>query len=92
MTLREMLTDAERITHDLVDHLDKNFIPRSRQLAQLVAPTESESFVGDIADITVRNHASKLVDSEDFTEQLYEKLAKYCHSIDGSASRILNED
>jgi hypothetical protein len=91
MTLREMFSHAERISRDLVDHLERNLLPRSRQLARLVRPTETESFPADVEDVTVRSHVARLIESEDFTDQVYGRLADFCEAIDASASRIVDD-
>jgi hypothetical protein len=89
MTLREMFTDAERLTRDLIEHLDQGFSPRAHQLLRLVRPTETEAFSSNIEDVTVRGHSARLLESEDFAEEIYGKLARYCTTIDENVSRIV---
>ena len=91
LTLREMFSDAERITQKLIEHLDQGFLPKVRHLERLVRPTDTEAFAGDVLDVTVRNHADRVLESEVFTNQFVEELTDYCSEIDRSASRIVDE-
>lgn len=85
LTLREMFTDVERLTRELVEHLEQGFLPKSQALLRIV-PEGSEQ--DDIADVTVRSHAARLLESGDFAEQLYEKVSGYCAAIDREVTRI----
>lgn len=49
-------------------------------------PSESEA---QVTDRTVREHASELISSERFTEQIYERISRYLVSIDGELTRII---
>ncbi len=91
LTLREMFKDAERLTRDLVEHLDQGFFPKAHQLQRLVRPTDTEAYDSRVEDVTVRNHVLRVLESEDYTEQRYEKLQQYYHAIDNVASRIVDE-
>ena len=42
MTLREMLTEAERLTRELGEHLDQSFIPKCHELSRLLRPINGE--------------------------------------------------
>ena len=92
LTLREMFTSSERLSRDVIDHLDQGFIPKVQQLIRLVRPTDAHPYPPDIEDVTVRTHSARVLENEDFTDQLYEKLEKYCIAIDNVVSRILNEE
>jgi len=91
MTLREMFTDAERLTQKLIEHLDRGFLHQVGQLERLVRPTDTEAFASDVEDVSVRNLASRVLETEVFTDQISEELAEYCSAIDRSASRIVDE-
>ncbi len=91
LTLREMFKDAERLTRDLIEHLDQGFHPKAHQLHRLVRPTDTEAFDARVEDVTVRNHVLRVLESEEYTEKLYEKLQQYYLAIDKVASRIVDE-
>lgn len=91
-TLREMFTEAERLTRELIEHLDQGFLPKSHELARLVRPINGEPpGLNDLEDVTVRTQAGRLLESEAFTEQVYASLDQYSRAIDASVTRILTE-
>jgi hypothetical protein len=92
LTLREMFTEAERLTRELIEHLDQGFLPKSHELARLVRPINGEPpGLNDLEDVTVRTQAARLLESEAFTEQVYAGLDEYSRAIDASVTRILTE-
>jgi hypothetical protein len=92
MTLREMLIEAERLTRELAEHLDQAFIPNCHELARLVRPINGEPpDVRALEDITVRTQAARILESESFTETIFEKLSEYCRAIDVAVSRATSE-
>ncbi len=91
-TLREMFVEAERLTRELIEHLDQGFLPKSHELARLVRPINGEPpGLNDLEDVTVRTQAARLLESDTFTDRVYESLNEYCLAIDASTSRILTE-
>ena len=92
MTLREMLSDAERLTRELTEHLDQAFIPKCHELARLVRPINGEPpDIRALEDVTVRTQAARILEAEVFTESVFEKLAAYCQAIDTAVHRIMSE-
>ena len=88
MTLREMLADAEQLTRELIEHLDQNFVPKAHALRKLVRPIVGSSVNEEVEDISVRDTAIRVLKSEEFTEELCEKISQYCAAIDDAVSRI----
>lgn len=86
--LRDICKEAERLTRELVDHLENNLLPRTRELHDLVHPDSPFDATGPVragpavADITVRNQAASLLESQRFTEELFLKTSQYLRSID----------
>lgn len=92
LTLREMFIDSERLSRELIEHLDRGFLPRTHDLARLVRPVNGEPpDIDKVKDVTVRTHAASLLESEIFTEQVFEKINKYCAAIDSTVARIVSE-
>ncbi len=92
LTLREMFVDAERITRELLEHLDQGFLPKTHELARLLRPIHGEPpGLNVLEDITVRTQAHRLLESEAFTDEVFIRLGEYCRAIDESVSRILTE-
>jgi hypothetical protein len=88
LTLRELFKDAERLTRELTEHIDQGFIPKSQALTRLVSPSPGDPEYDQIEDLTVRNQVVEVLKSEDFTNQLHEKLAKYYTAIERNVARI----
>jgi hypothetical protein len=88
LTLRELFNSAERLTRELIEHLEQGFLFKSRSLARLVAATPGEPEYEQIEDLTIRNQVDDLLKSEDFTEQLYRRLEQYYRAIDENVTRI----
>lgn len=92
LTLRELFTAAERQSRELVTHLDLNFIPKVDTLAKLVRPPKNPEDLSRIADVTVRNQAAQVIDSEKYTAQLYGQLEDYVRAIDSAVNAIIEAD
>lgn len=87
--LRDLCKEAERITRELVDHLEKHLIPRTQELHELVLPDSPKAHSGQhIENITVRNSVSVLLESQAFSEELFEKANQYFNAIDRTLLEI----
>lgn len=89
LTLREKLTEAERVTRELIEHLDRGFIPKAHELRRVVRPHYEGPDGTPVQDVTVRNHAARVLESDQFTEKLYEKLDRYFAAIATEVSQIV---
>jgi hypothetical protein len=91
LTLREMLVNAERFTRELTDHLDQAFIPKCHELARLVRPINGEPpDVNALEDVTVRTQAARILETDQFTETVFENLSRYCQAIDEAVNKIVS--
>ncbi len=80
--LRDLCKEAERMTRELIDHLERNQIPKTRELLNLVRPDSPLAPEGQIVqDITVRTSAARLIESQDFAAELFEKVSEYFSAI-----------
>lgn len=91
LTLRELFTHSERLIRELIEHLDQDFLPRAHHLRRLTRMNKSDPDLDKVEDVTVRTHAARVLESENFANQLYEKVVEYVTAIDSSVSRIVNE-
>jgi len=92
MTLREMLTETERLTRELCEHLDQSFIPKCHELSRLVRPINGEPpDLRALEDVTVRTQAARILETETFTESIFQKLTEYCTAIDAAMVKITSE-
>ncbi|HBN78010.1 hypothetical protein [Rubinisphaera italica] len=86
MTLREKLTEADRLMRELVDHLDNGFIPKARNLSRTIQ--EHGSNTESLSDMSVRQHAAEIIDDHRFSERLYQKIGALLVAIDGDVTLI----
>lgn len=92
LPLRDVCKEAERLTRELVDHLENNLIPRTRELHELVKPDSAfDTSEGSVKDVTVRNQAANLLESQEFTEQLFVKTRQYFETIDQSVGNMFSQ-
>ena len=90
MTLREMFSDSERLTSELIEHLELGFIPINDKLIRMVRPVPEGIEKRRVEDISIRNQATELLKSEDFAQELFEKLDAYLAAIDQSVNKIID--
>ncbi len=86
MTLREKLSEAERLLREMIDHLDNGFIPKARTLGQLLQEHGCDQ--ASLSDISVRQQAAELIDNNRFAEHLQEKLSHLLTAIDRDVTEI----
>ena len=91
LPLRDLFIEAERLSRELSDHLDQGFLPKSHYLRRITRPSSLSPGENFVKDVTIRHHAAQVLDSEQFTSNLYEKLSQYLEVIDASVLRILSE-
>lgn len=83
--LQSVCKEAERLTRELIDHLEQNLVPRTREVHDLVKPDSPFNTGGaTVQDVTVRNQMSTLIESQEFAEQLFLKTHDYLDTIDES--------
>ena len=88
--LRDLCKEAERLTRELIDHLERNQIPKTREMAELVKPDSPFAPPGRVVpDITVRSQAANLIESQDFAAELMEKASQYFEAIDQTLERMI---
>ncbi len=92
LPLRELFTDAERLTRELIDHIERGFLPKCGRLNELCQSIPAELGPDDIEDITIRNHAAQVLESEQFTQQFYENTENYLFAINRAVGKITGED
>lgn len=83
--LHSVCKEAERLTQELIDHLEQNLVPRTKEVHDLVKPDSPFNTSGaGVQDVTVRNQVATLLESQEFTEQLFLKTRQYLDKIDQS--------
>jgi hypothetical protein len=85
MTLRQKLIEADKLTRELVDHLDRGFIPKAHNLRR-VTRHGSEAENDSITDLTVRSTADLVMDSAAFTTEIIRGLEQFLAAIDAEVT------
>ncbi|MGZ0166558.1 MAG: hypothetical protein ACKVII_21745 [Planctomycetales bacterium] len=83
--LHSVCKEAERLTHELIEHLEQNLVPKTKEVHELVKPDSpfNQSGVG-VQDVTVRSQVANLLESQEFAEQLFLKTRQHLEAIDQS--------
>ena len=74
LTLREKLSEAERLTRELIHHVEHGFIPKTQLLRRTTRQGGTAADAGEITDLTVRSTAEKVLESDQFTRQVCDQL------------------
>lgn len=91
LTLREQLVEAQRLSRELAEHLDQAFLPKCLELTRLMRPINGEPpDIRALEDVTVRTQASRILETETFTEKVFEELSEYCKAIEAGVNKIAN--
>src|ERR1700728_1039145 len=91
-TLREMLGEAGRLRRELCEHLDQSFLPKCLELTRLVRPINGEPpDVRPLEDVTLRTQTARILETETFTDRVFEKLSEYCEAIEGAVNKMASE-
>lgn len=87
LTFREKIRDSAQIIRELVEHLERGFLPKVGELQGKVKvrPGVVDDFV---PDVTIRSLAAEVLESERFTAQVDERLGEYGASIVEEVERI----
>lgn len=89
MTLHDRLVLAERTLREFTDHLERGFLPQVGKLIELVQPGHTGSYPASVKDITVRNTVGDVLKSDEYTNELLEKLTALCESLKKEVENIL---
>jgi hypothetical protein len=90
LSLRDLFTNAEWLIRDLSEHLKRSFQPKSQALAELVSPDITPEQRDGIADTAVRSQAAALLNSDDYSQTLFDKLDRYLTAIDERSQAAIN--
>lgn len=77
LPLREKFTNAERLTRELLDHLDQGFQTRVQQLRRMARKDKDDG----VTDKSVRAHCTRLFESHKFSTTLTAELDELLDGI-----------
>ncbi len=88
-TVREMFADLDRLSIGFQEHMKLGFIPKAQSLVKLVRKLPNDLVAQDVDDLTVRINASRVLESEQFSDQLFMKIEAYSQAIEKRVQFIL---
>ena len=92
LTLREMLVEAEHLCREVSEHLDQSFIPKCLELTRLVRPINGEPpDVRALEDVTLRTQSARILETDTFTENVFQQLSECCQAIEVAVGKIASE-
>lgn len=91
LTLREKFIEAEKLTRELIDHLDRGFIPKVHQLRRTARRGTNPEHLDEIKDLTVRESVKQVLDSDDYTRQLCDRAGQLLTAIDKDVNTIFEQ-
>lgn len=89
MTLQEKVKKSEVLVRELLEHLELGFLPKLKKLQKISRVGRSQSQLEEIADLTIRTHVSQMLESEQFTESLFEKLSTLTNALEKDLNDVL---
>ena len=89
LTIRDQLNDADRLTREIMDHLERAFIPQAHELRRVTRVTGADDPAGQLADVTLRSQVDSLLKSDDYTKKMTERLQSYLNSIGKEVGKIV---
>ncbi|MGE0373836.1 MAG: hypothetical protein AB7I48_09145 [Planctomycetaceae bacterium] len=81
LPLREKLTDLEKLTRELIDHLGRGFIPKSQSLKRLARKASHPDQRDLVSDAAIRDAVASALKSDEYTRELCGKTRDYLRSI-----------
>jgi hypothetical protein len=90
LSLRDMFSNAEWLIRDLTEHLRQSFHTKARALDDLVRSDKTPAEREAITDTAVRTHVAELLKSDDYSQNLIEKLDRYLAAIDDRSQDALS--
>lgn len=88
LTLREKLIEAEKLSRELIDHLERGFIPKAHELRRLARRANEPEHQDEVKDVTVRSTVDQVLQSDDYTRQLCQRAGQLLAGIDRDVSGI----
>jgi hypothetical protein len=88
LTLREKLIEAEKVTRELIDHLERGFLPKVHQLRRLARRGNEPEHQEEITDVSIRSTVDQVLHTDDYTRQLSTRARNLLAAIDKDVTTI----
>lgn len=92
LPLRELFTLSERLSRELMEHLEQSFMPRVNDLERQVRGYGNAAERTAISDVAVRNSAASVIKSADFANSLFNKLRTHLQAIEDGTRAVLSNE
>jgi hypothetical protein len=95
LTLRDKFKEANRVAREFTEHVEQGFLPRCKQLGRPIRPKHEHAKDYEIdpdagvEDSTVRSEVARVLESESYTDELFQKVRAYLESIDQEIDHII---
>lgn len=89
LTLREQLNAAERLNREIMDHLERAFVPQAHELRRVTRISGEDDPGHQIGDIALRSQVDGLLKGDAYTLEMLEKLQKFLTSIGREVGKIV---
>lgn len=89
LTLREQLNAAERLNREIMDHLERAFVPQAHELRRVTRISGDDDPGHQIGDIALRSQVDGLLKGDAYTLEMLEKLQKFLTSIGREVGKIV---
>lgn len=92
MTLREKLSEADKLARELIHHLEHGFIPKVHSLRRTARSGmgQSEHADEEVTDVTIRSTVEGVLQSDDFTRNVSDQLTQLLTAIDRDVHKVLD--
>lgn len=94
MTYREKIRDATHLARELIDHVGQSMLPRLAELQSQLKPRthhkERDKDRGEeIEDLTIRNSATTVMESNHYTQQLSARMEELGQAIVAESNKVV---
>ncbi len=90
LTLREKFIEAEKLTRELSDHLERGFIPKAHKMRQMARRANQPDHQDEVRDVTIRSSVDQLLQNEDYARQLCERARGLLAAISKDVTEIFD--
>lgn len=90
LPLRVLFTNAERLSRELADHLDKGVMPKLTDFERQMRVSNDPGRRDEIPDATVRGQAARILSADEFTGSLCQQLGDYLQAIDKAVTKTMD--
>lgn len=88
--LRDRFREAERLTRELIQHLELGFLPKTEDVKRVAKKGTAGTHAGELTDQTIRASVDGMLTAHEYTLDLTRKLERYLQSIEREVQSIVS--